>query len=177
MNIFEFFELSSGKWFSQRTSHDLASSQSNSGKSNLQIDLLETTDSAVIKLCDLYGMDPALARCGLRVAWDGTMDLPQEKQTGSTVLVAIANPDNPQTGKFLQDLGNAEKPALAGQYVLGSDQVLTLTTEADGMSVQERFWFASPNLRLRTSILKQAGGFSMASFCSEIRMTNLRPTS
>ncbi|HEY9702550.1 MAG TPA: phycobiliprotein lyase, partial [Allocoleopsis sp.] len=38
-----------------------------------------------------------------------------------------------------------------------------------------RLWFASPNLRLRTSILKRFGGFSMASFCSEIRLGVTKP--
>jgi hypothetical protein len=38
------------------------------------------------------------------------------------------------------------------------------------MYSEERLWFASPNLRLRTSILKRFGGFSMASLSSEIRM-------
>jgi hypothetical protein len=32
MNIIEFFELSAGKWFSQRTVHDLASGKIASGK-------------------------------------------------------------------------------------------------------------------------------------------------
>ena len=35
---------------------------------------------------------------------------------------------------------------------------------------EERLWFASPNLRMRVSVLKRFGGFSMASFTSEIRM-------
>jgi hypothetical protein len=43
------------------------------------------------------------------------------------------------------------------------------------MYSEERLWFASPNLRLRTSILKRFGGFSMASFCSEIRMGGVQP--
>jgi hypothetical protein len=38
------------------------------------------------------------------------------------------------------------------------------------MYSEERLWFASPNLRLRTSILKRFGGFSMASLSSEIRL-------
>jgi hypothetical protein len=37
------------------------------------------------------------------------------------------------------------------------------------MSSIERFWFANPNLRLRTSVVKRFGGFSTASFCAESR--------
>jgi hypothetical protein len=46
-----------------------------------------------------------------------------------------------------------------------------LTTEYETMSSIERFWFANPNLRLRTSVVKRFGGFSTASFCAESRLT------
>ena len=45
---------------------------------------------------------------------------------------------------------------------MGSDDVMTLITEDETMFSEERFWFASPNLRLRTSVLKRADGVSVA---------------
>jgi hypothetical protein len=170
MDIVEFFQLSSGKWFSQRTSHHLAFRQSEAGKSQIEIELLPKTDAAVIQLCQQYEMDPALALCGARVTWDGSMEWDEEKHAGSTVLVPIADPEKPSEGKMLREMGYAEKAAVAGRYVMGDDQALTLITEYETMYSEERLWFASPNLRLRTSILKRFGGFSMASFCSEIRL-------
>jgi hypothetical protein len=47
---------------------------------------------------------------------------------------------------------------------------LVLITEYETMSSVERFWFASPNLRMRTSTVKRFGGFSTASFCTESRI-------
>lgn len=170
MDITEFFQQSSGKWFSQRTSHHLAFKQSEGGKSNLTIEMLPKDDPAVVKLCEQYEVDPGLALCGARVSWDGTMEWDEEKHSGSTVLVPIADPEKPNEGKLLREQGYAEKAAVAGRYVMGSDDALTLITEYETMYSEERLWFASPNLRLRTSILKRFGGFSMASFCSEIRM-------
>ena len=82
----------------------------------------------------------------------------------------IPDPDRPNEGKLLRDVGYAEKAEVAGRYIIGSDDAMTLITEYETMYSEERIWFASPNLRLRTSILKRFGGFSMASFCSEIRM-------
>ena len=67
-------------------------------------------------------------------------------------------------------MGYAEKTPVAGSYKMGSDDALTLTTEYETMWSEERLWFASPNLRMRVGILKRFGGFSMASFTSEIRM-------
>lgn len=170
MDIKEFFELSAGKWFSQRTSHHLAFKQSESGKSDIKIEMLPADDPEVIKLCEQYEISPQLAWGGARVTWDGTMEWDETKHAGSTVLVPIADPDKPNEGKLLRDVGYAEKAAVAGRYIMGSDEALTLITEYDTMYSEERLWFASPNLRLRTSILKRFGGFSMASFCSEIRM-------
>ncbi|GAB4462138.1 MAG: phycobiliprotein lyase [Elainellaceae cyanobacterium] len=170
MDIIEFFEQSSGKWFSQRTSHHLAFKQTESGKSDIVIDLLSKDDPAVVALCQQYEIDPALALCGARVTWDGTMEWDKEKHEGSTVIVPVADADQPNEGKMLREQGYAEKAPVAGRYVMGDDDSLTLITEYETMYSEERLWFASPNLRLRTSILKRFGGFSMATFCSEIRM-------
>jgi hypothetical protein len=170
MDINEFFQLSAGKWFSQRTSHHLAFKQSEGGKSDLKIEILDKQDPTVVQLCAQYDVDPELALCGARVTWDGTMEWDEEKHIGSTVLVPIANPEQPNEGQLLREMGYAEKAPVAGRYIMGSDDALTLITEYETMYSEERLWFASPNLRLRTSILKRFGGFSMASFCSEIRM-------
>lgn len=170
MDITEFFQQSTGKWFSQRTSHHLAFKQSEGGKSDLIIEMLAKDDPEVLKLCEQYEVDPTHALCGARVSWNGTMEWDEEKHSGSTVLVPIADSTNPNEGKLLREMGYAEKAPVAGRYVMGSDDALTLITEYDTMYSEERLWFASPNLRLRTSILKRFGGFSMASFCSEIRM-------
>ena len=72
-------------------------------------------------------------------------------------------------------MGYAEKTPVAGSYKMGSDDALTLTTEYETMWSEERLWFASPNLRMRVGILKRFGGFSMASFTSEIRMGGTSP--
>lgn len=169
MDIVEFFGLSAGRWSSMRTSHHLAFKQQEGGRSDIQIELLEKTHPEVISLCEMYSVDPALALCGARVTWDGTMEWDEEKHAGSTVLVPVADPENPQEGKLLRDMGYAEKAPVAGRYIMDDDE-LTLITEYESMYSKERLWFESPNVRLRHSILKRFGGFSMASFCSEIRL-------
>ncbi|HLO88640.1 MAG TPA: phycobiliprotein lyase [Nostocaceae cyanobacterium] len=170
MTVEEFFHLSAGKWFSHRTSHHLAFKQSEDGKSDILIETLSVDHPEVIKLCQQYEIDPSAASCGARVTWNGTMEWDEEKHTGSTVLVTIPDQDNPNEGKLLREMGYAEKAPVAGRYKVGSDGALTLTTEYETMWSEERLWFASPNLRMRVSVLKRFGGFSMASFTSEIRM-------
>lgn len=175
MDIQEFFEQSVGKWFSHRTSHHLAFKKSEDGKSNITIEMLPQDHPEVIKLCQQHDVDPALAQCGARVIWDGTMEWDQEKHTGSTVLVPVPDPDSPNEGQLLREMGYAEKTPVAGRYIMGSDGALTLITEYETMSSEERMWFANPNVRMRVSVLKRFGGLSMASLTSEIRMGSMQP--
>ncbi len=175
MDIKEFFEQSAGRWFSQRTSHHLAFKQAENGKSDITIEMIAADAPEVVQLCQQYEVDPDSAICGARVTWDGTMDWDEEKHQGSTVLVPVADPDKPNEGKLLREMGYAEKAPVAGRYIMGEDQALTLITDYETMYSEERLWFASPNLRLRTSILKRFGGFSMASMSSEIRMGVTKP--
>lgn len=172
MNIQEFFEQSAGKWFSQRTSHHIACKQSENSKLNFIIELLPADAPEVVKLCEQHNIEPQKAICGARVTWDGTRewDKEKEKHQGSTVLVPVPDSDKPNEGQLLREMGYAEKIPVAGRYIMGDDDTLTLITDYETMYSEERLSFASPNLRLRTSILKCAGEFSMASFASEIRM-------
>ncbi|MBR8836357.1 MAG: phycobiliprotein lyase [Stigonema ocellatum SAG 48.90 = DSM 106950] len=175
MTIEEFLQLSAGKWFSHRTSHDLVFKQSKNGKSDLIIEMLASDHPDVVKLCQQYEIDPSRANCGARVNWNGTMDSDQEKQSGSTVLVIVPDEGNPNEGKLLQEIVYDDRTPVVGRYNMGSDDALTLTIESETMSSEERLWFASPNLRMRTSMVKRFGGFTQASFTSEIRMGGGQP--
>lgn len=170
MDIKEFFEQSAGKWFSQRTSHHLTPKPAETGQSNMVIEILPANAPEVIQLCQRYNIQPELALCGAKVTWEGSVGLNSKKQVDSTLLVPVPEPDKPNEGQVLRDMGDAEKAPIAGRYSLGSDDVLTLTTESEALCSEERWWFASPNLRMRTSILKQSGDYSKVSLYTEIRM-------
>jgi len=175
MTIEEFFQLSAGKWFSHRTGHDLASKQSKNGKSDVIIEILAVDHPDVVKLCQNYKIDPSHASCGVRVTWNGTIESVKEKHSGSTVLVTIPDEGYSDRGKLLQEIVSAEKTSITGRYQIGSDDALILTTESGSMWSEERLWFASPNLRMRSSLMKHSGDFSMASYTSEIRMGGSQP--
>ena len=105
MDVSEFFELSAGKWFSQRTVHNLNSGELQAGKSDLKIEILTASDAAVVKLCQQHSINPAsTGLTSVRITWDGTPDRTQAKQVGSTILAIVPNPDNPSEGQVLQDL-------------------------------------------------------------------------
>ncbi|MGJ5633549.1 phycobiliprotein lyase [Nostoc sp. CALU 1950] len=175
MNIEEFFQLSTGKWFSHRTSQHLAFNQSEHSKSDIIIETLVVDHPEVVKLCQQYKINPSSASCATKITWNGTMDKDQAKHSGSTMLVSIPDADNPTQGKLLREIVDANKIPVAGRYKFDSDDALILTIEDETIYSEERLWFASPNLRMRVNILKSFGGFSITSFTSEIRMGGFPP--
>jgi CpeS-like protein len=170
MEIQEFFQQCAGKWFSQRTSHALPPQELEVGKSDLWIDLLTPDAPEIDQLCQQCRIDPVLAVCGIQTKWEGTVGVSPNKESGSAILVAIADGNDSRVGKFLRRVNFPGEAPMVGQYILNTDESMTLKIESDTLNTEERLWFASSNLRERTSIITHANGSSYASFCSEIRM-------
>ncbi len=166
MDIKEFIELCAGNWFSQRTNYQVETEKTQSNKADLSITLIPTDDSRISQLCLQNRLDPQLSLAGLHHSWDNSVDWGQTKQTGSSLVILIRNPDNPQTGKIISNLAHQNS---LGQYILGNDAALTLMFDTDDRSVEERIWFASDNLRLRTTVTKNKDGTMSTFFYSEIR--------
>lgn len=171
----DFFRLSAGQWNSQRTTHHLPFRRAELGGSTIAVEALEAGDSSVVEICHLHGVDPALAVGGALVTWDGSMawDKEDENHAGKTVFALVPDADNPKVGQLLRERGYAEIVPVIGRYEIDDEGGLLLTTEYETMSSVERFWFANPNLRLRTSVVKRFGGFSTASFCAESRLQDV----
>ena len=86
----------------------------------------------------------------------------------------IPSDDAGRSGLLLRDRGYAEKAPVAGEFRMDDENGLILTTDYEMMSSLERFWFAGPNLRLRTSTVQ--GLSNNASFCMETRMLDTPAT-
>ena len=171
MDVMDFFRQSAGQWNSQRTTHHLPFRRAELGGSAISVEALEAEDPRVVEICQLHDVDPALAVGGAYVTWQGAMawDKEDENHEGSTVFALVPEADNPRQGQLLRERGYAEIVPVIGRYEIDGDGGLLLITEYETMSSIERFWFANPNLRLRTSVVKRFGGFSTASFCAESR--------
>ncbi|MBD2203959.1 phycobiliprotein lyase [Calothrix sp. FACHB-1219] len=179
MDAMEFFQLSTGKWRSQRTTHHLAFKRSEAGESNILVEALGADHPKVIEICELHQVDPKLAIGGAFVSWQGAMgwDREDENHEGSTVFSLIPDADNPRQGSLLRERGYAEIVPVAGRYEMDEEDALVLITEYETMSSIERFWFVSPSIRMRTSTVKRFGGFSTATFCTEFRVGDVSDTS
>jgi len=178
MNVVDFFQLSAGKWLSQRTTHHLAFRLAEAGESEIQIQALAIDHPKVLEICELHQVDPRLAVGGSYVRWQASMgwDKSDENHEGSTVFVLVPETPDARQGTLLRERGYAEIVPVAGRYHMDDEGGLVLTTEYETMSSVERFWFASPSLRMRTSTVKRFGGFSTATFCTEFRMADTEET-
>jgi hypothetical protein len=174
MDVMEFFQVSTGRWRSQRTTHHLAFKRAEAGESEIQVEAFAADHPQVIEICQLHQVDPKLAIGGAFVSWQGAMgwDKSDENHEGSTVFALVPDADLPRQGTLLRERGYAEIVPVAGRYHMDDEDGLVLTTEYETMSSIERFWFASPSLRMRTSAVKRFGGFSTATFCTECRIDN-----
>jgi hypothetical protein len=167
----EFFQQSSGHWLSQRTTHHLPFRRAESGGSEIEVEFLHREHPKIAEICQMHEVDPSLAIGGAFVCWDGAMawDKEGEDHKGDTVFALIPDPENPRQGQLLRERGYAEIVPVAGHYEMDEEDGLNLITDYDTMNVTERFWFVSPDLRLRTSTVKRFGGFNTATFCTEFR--------
>lgn len=177
MDIIEFFEQSAGKWFSQRTSQHLAETKSVADSTDLWIDSLEKNSPDVLQLCRDHKVDPALVLCAVKVRWENKPLYNEPKQMGSTLLVAVGDRADGKQGQLLSKAGPGmnDRGANISRFAIGNDDAVTIITESDRLFAEERLWFAGDNLRLRTSTVKDDNGYSLLSFCSEIRMGGAKP--
>ena len=173
MDAVEFFQHSAGRWSSKRTTHHLAFKRAEKGESDIVVETLAADDPEIIALCEMHSIDPNLSVGGSRVRWLGTMAWDREgdeNHEGKTVFAIVPDPDNPRKGRLLRERGYAEIVPVVGRFEMDDEDGLVLTTEYETMSSVERFWFASPDLRMRTSAVKRFGGLSTATFCTEARI-------
>ena len=171
MDIQEFFQLCGGKWVSQRTTHYLLEQKNQSDRSDLWVDFVDAADADVAELTQQFSISPDQAYGGLKIRWSEVAEAYQSRfkkqNAGSALVVPIAEPDRPRAGQLLRQVGTDSS---AGTYSFGSDEALTIMLNQDGLRTAERIWFASPNLRLRSSITQRDETIHITSFCSEIRM-------
>jgi len=174
IDIKTFFEQSEGKWFTQRTQYNLAQNKVENGQAELTVELLSLEDRTIAQLYEQGSnqLQPHLSLeeglldvAGAKISWDSQGD------KGSNLILFICDDAAKQQGQLIQKRMNSEQSATVGQFVIGEDEALTLSTTAETKShIKERVWFAHPNLRLRTVWQEnETGHQGWVMFYSEIR--------
>ena len=164
-----FFRLSCGRWTSQRSQHHLLHRRAEAGASFIVVEELHKGDARLAEIAARNGESVERIIGGCWVRWSGSMawDRAGESHEDQTMFGLIPTDDAGRSGLLLRDRGYAEKAPVAGQFRMDAENGLILTTDYEMMSSLERFWFAGPNLRLRTSTVQ--GLSNNASFCMETR--------
>ncbi|MDA7431109.1 phycobiliprotein lyase [Synechococcus sp. AH-601-P06] len=170
-----FFRLSCGRWMSQRSQHHLLHRRAEAGASFIVVEELFKGDERLADIATRNGEDVSRIVGGCWVRWSGSMawDRAGESHEDQTMFGLIPSDDAGRQGLLLRDRGYAEKAPVAGQFRMDDENGLILTTDYEMMSSLERFWFAGPNLRLRTSTVQ--GLSNNASFCMETRQLEDSP--
>ena len=165
-----FFRLSCGRWRSQRSSHHLLHRRAEAGGSFIEVVDLAADDPRLIAIAALHQQDPVGLVGGCRVRWSGSMawDKAGEAHEGESVFGLIPTDAHGRSGLLLRDRGYAETAPVAGHFAMDERDALLLTTRYETMDSLERFSFAGPNVRLRTSTVE--GLSNTASFCVETRL-------
>jgi hypothetical protein len=168
-NALSFFQLSCGRWRSQRSVHHLLHRRAEAGGSLIVVEELEAIDSRLVVLAQLHGQDPAGLVGGCWVRWSASMawDKAGEDHTGESVIGLIPTDERGREGILLRDLGYAEKAPASSRFCMDEHDGLLLSTDYETMSVWERFAFQGPNVRVRSSTVE--GLSNNASFCIETR--------
>ncbi|MEL6815580.1 MAG: phycobiliprotein lyase [Cyanobacteria bacterium J06598_3] len=169
MEIVNFFEKLAGKWFSQRTTHALSTQQSKAGKSDLEVTFLEATSDEVQQLCQSHNAAGVTAAplCGLQIQQNSTVDGDTKAKVATTLLVPLTPSE--ESGHSLSGPLLRSNSAAKSTYTL-EEEVLTILSDGAEARSEERMWFITDNLRMRTGMTELASGLRVASFCSEIRM-------
>ncbi len=167
-----FFRLSCGRWRSQRSSHHLLHRRAEAGGSFIEVVELEAADPRLEAIAVLHGQAPAGLVGGCRVRWSGSMawDKAGEAHEGESVFGLIPTDERGRSGLLLRDRGYAETAPVAGHFAMDDRDGLLLTTSYETMNSLERFSFAGPDVRLRTSNVE--GLSNTASFCVETRIAD-----
>ena len=98
------------------------------------------------------------------MAWDKA----GEAHEGESVFGLIPQDERGRAGLLLRDRGYAETAPVAGHFAMDARDELVLTTAYETMESLERFSFAGPDVRLRSSTVQ--GLSNTASFCIEVRI-------
>ncbi len=164
-----FFQLSCGRWRSQRSSHHLLYRSAEAGGSLIEVVEVAASDPRLLAIAALYQQDPAHLVGGCQVRWSGSMawDKAGEAHEGESVFALIPSDERGRAGLLLRDRGYAETAPVAGHFAMDERDELLLSTNYETMSSLERFSFAGPDVRLRTSTVE--GLSNTASFCIETR--------
>ncbi len=173
MDIREFLQQSAGKWSSIKSNHHVDNTTQESGKSTIEMELLDANHALVVQLCQKQSLKPTEIAFGAKIQWDGFLDGETSSQKGSLIM-AVRSSDL-KTGEIYRSIGNFGLAAPKSDFSFAEGQELILSTDSEKGKTVERIWFESENVRLRHMKSHRPDGSSSIAFCSEVRLGVTKP--
>ena len=165
MEIVNFFKKQEGRWFSQKTTHYLQAGKSKAGKSDLEVAYIAANDPELQQLVQDTQPSSSNTVGGLRISHNSVVG--PQNQIKTLLIAAVGDSE----GELLQRSDNSVVQISRYRWENGA---LIVTTEADGLIAEERWWFITDNIRMRTSVVHSGEQQTLASFCSEIRLGDVK---
>ena len=173
MDIGKFVDLSEGTWRSMRSGHSLAFQHFEEVLSEIKINKLKVDDKSVQELISSVEMPMGMVTSPFRMQWEAESDWEPEDSTavsaGSCILLPVQRSES--SGWVVRSVGYAEAEQANSKYEFSSDGTLLLSTTYGQSIAEERIWFASENVRCRSSVVRtsEGSGILQTSFASEVR--------
>lgn len=173
MNIDQFVAKSIGLWRSMRSGHSLAFQQFEDVLSTICISATQENDPEIIKfLSSKKEAESSKISSPFKMTWQAESDWNTEQEavsSGSCILIPL--PVSSNAGLLFRSKGYAEEESAISEYLFLGDGTFILKTQYGQSIAEERIWFASDNLRCRSSIIKTSSGTGIlqTSFASEVR--------
>jgi len=178
MSIENFVSKSEGEWNSMRSGHSLAFRQFEEIVSNIKIKILSTYDQRVLDLIKNSEQDnnkvvsPFFIEWKAESNWGETSS--ENNSSGYSLLIPIEK--SQKDGILLRSMGYAEQIQAISNYHFLSDGTLFLSTEYSSSIAEERIWFASKNVRCRSSLIRSTNSSAIiqTSHASEVRRLSIK---
>ncbi len=174
MKIEHFVAQSIGEWRAMRSSHSLAFQQFEEVVSHIKINEVRTDEDEVVQLLNDQKKSPLEIVSPFKISWNAESNWDenshQENNSGSCILIPI--PSSDKEGLIIRSVGYAEKQVAVSKYKFTHDETLSLETEYEQSSVEERIWFLSCSVRCRSSVIRTSrrSGILQTSFSSEVKL-------
>ena len=169
MNMMDFFRKSEGKWYTERSVHHFDATSDESGESNLIVKVVELNDPRVEEVCQVQGIDPALAKGGGSFSWQDNLEEKEPNPNYAAILIDVPDDETGRSGKLIRNKGYVDGLPVISRYWFGEDGILTINTDYDNNQGQERCWFLTNDFRVRVSTVQMLNGVSLMAYCSERR--------
>lgn len=148
----EFFQISAGKWRSERRYYTLPDGETKEMVSLISIRFLEQGCDELQHLAELHELNDLVSlTCGAEVAWESTDSVSGRNQSQGATLFGVG-------GNILyRDRGFATSKPVTAEYYFQNPQTMCLRTEYKGSVFEEELKLIGNDYRTRQTIISRAG--------------------